>query len=117
MAPENVNNGLLRAKFPPLTVQNYDHFLAIVQCAYQASSCSVRFQLDYQIDNNSIQNLGSWDQTYDNSYKVVDVDLSSLAGKNVNFILTIMANGSASGDRALWLLPRIENHGPTPTPK
>ena len=37
----------------------------------------------------------------------MDADLSSLAGKDVKFILTIQANGSSSQDRAQWLVPKI----------
>jgi hypothetical protein len=35
------------------------------------------------------------------------VDLSSLAGKDVKFILTVLSAGTATGDRALWLGPYI----------
>lgn len=116
MGPQQVTNGYISGKYPSLTVQNYDHFLAIVQCAYQASNCNVRFQLDYQVGSNAVQTLGYWDEVYDNKYHYVDVDLSSLAGQNVRLILTIKANSSPSGDRALWLAPRILNRAPTPTP-
>jgi hypothetical protein len=40
-------------------------------------------------------------------YYRVDVSLSSLAGQSVKFILTVLANGSPTGDRALWIAPRI----------
>ncbi len=92
-----------------------DHFLAIVGCEYNAKDCNVKFQLDYQIDNGAITTLATWSETYDDTFRHVDVDLSSLAGKSVKFILTVMANGSATGDRALWLAPRIQNV-PTATP-
>jgi hypothetical protein len=45
--------------------------------------------------------------------------LSALAGKKVKFTLTILASGSATGDRALWSQPRIIRAGtisPTPSP-
>jgi hypothetical protein len=45
-----------------------------------------------------------------------NVDLSTLAGKNVRFILTVHANGASDGDRALWLAPRIVPAPPTATP-
>jgi hypothetical protein len=38
--------------------------------------------------------------------------LSPLAGKNVKFILRINANGSPTGDRALWVAPAIVRSGP-----
>ena len=81
-------------------------------CEYKATDCNVKFQLDYQIDNGSIQTLASWTETNDDNYTPVNQDLSSLAGKNVRFFLTILANGSANGDRALWPKPRIERVTP-----
>ncbi len=113
--PQNINDGIIRGKYTPFTVKAGDHFLAIVGCEYNAKDCNVKFQLDYQIDNGAITTLTTWSETYDDTFRHVDVDLSSLAGKSVKFILTVMANGSATGDRALWLAPRIQNV-PTATP-
>ena len=110
--PQATNDGVIRGKFPPLTVKTGDTFRSIVGCEYKATDCNVKFQLDYQIDNGSIQTLASWTETNDGNYTPVNQDLSSLAGKNVRFILTILANGSANGDRALWLKPRIERVTP-----
>ena len=36
-----------------------------------------------------------------------DIDLSSLAGKNVKFLFQVSANGSSGQDWALWINPRI----------
>lgn len=113
--PQQVNDGVIRGKYPPITVKAGDTFRSIVGCEYEASSCKVRFQLDYQVDNGAVQTLGSWDESSDGQFTKVTVDLTSLAGKNVRFILTILASGSAKGDRALWLLPRITRLAPTPT--
>lgn len=114
--PPRVNDGVIRGKYPVYTVQSGDHFKAIVGCEHNARNCNVKFQLDYQIDNGSIQTLATWHEAYEGMYSIVDVDLSSLAGKNVNFILTVMSNGASDNDRALWLLPRIEKVVPTATP-
>ncbi len=48
-----------------------------------------------------------------------NLNLSSLAGQDVKFILVISAYGSPTGDRALWVNPIISRPGgtgPTPTP-
>jgi hypothetical protein len=37
----------------------------------------------------------------------VEVDLSALAGKTVNFIIGVNADGSHQGDRAIWVDPQI----------
>jgi hypothetical protein len=82
-------------------------FSAVIGCAYKADNCDVIFQLDYQIEDGSIQTLAKWHEVYDEQFRLVTVDLSHLAGKDVNFILTVKANGSSSQDRALWLAPHI----------
>jgi hypothetical protein len=35
------------------------------------------------------------------------VDLTSLAGKNIEFILAIQANGPSTQDWAVWVKPQI----------
>lgn len=106
--PPKVNDGVVRGKFPPFTVSTGDRFKSIIGCEHNAKNCNVRFQLDYQIDNGAIQTFAAWNEKYDESFTQVDIDLSPLAGSNVKFILTVLANGASDGDRALWLRPRIE---------
>lgn len=113
--PPKSNDSVLRGKYPAYNVQNLDHFKTIIGCENNAKNCNVRFQLDYQIDNGAIQTLGSWNESLDGNFTSVDVDLSSLAGKNVRFILTVLSNGASDNDRAQWLLPRIEKVPQTPT--
>ena len=114
--PQAINDGIIRGRYPAYTIKSGDRFRAVVGCEYDARSCSVRFQLDYQIDNGSIQTMAFWDEKYEGNFTSINQDLSSLAGKSVKFILTVFANGSSSGDRAQWLMPRIVNAPPTATP-
>lgn len=114
--PPLVTDGIIRGKFPPYTVKANDRFISIIGCEYNAKKCNVRFQLDYQIDNGSIQTLGSWNEVYEGGVSSVNIDISSLAGKNVAFILTVFANGASEQDRGLWLLPRIAQPEATSTP-
>lgn len=117
VAPQKINNGLIKGQFPAIQIQSGDRFKALVFCAYQATTCNVRFRLAYQIGTGSVQTLGEWAEANEGLYTRVDVDLSSLAGKNVKFILMLLANGSPNGDRAYWLHPHIVRLGmPTPTP-
>lgn len=105
--PQAITDGIIRGKYPAYKVQDGDKFLAIVMCSYKATNCDVKFQLDYQIGSESIVTLASWNEKYDDKFQSVSVDLSSLAGKDVKFILTVMANGAMNQDRAQWLAPRI----------
>jgi len=114
--PQQITDGVIRGKYPPVAIKTGDTFRSVIGCEYKATDCKVRFQLDYQVENGTVQTLGNWDELYDEHFTVINVDLSSLDGKNVQFILTVFASGSAKGDRALWLLPRI-TRAATPTPK
>jgi hypothetical protein len=48
-----------------------------------------------------------WDEQYDGNIQAVELDLSSLSGKSVEFVLAVQANGAANQDWAFWLQPRI----------
>lgn len=117
--PPMVTDGVIRGKFPAYTVKTNDRFVSLVSCEYNAKKCNLRFQLDYQIDNGPILTFASWAEAYEGGVTQIDTDLSSLAGKNVSFILTVLANGASEQDRALWLMPRIVSPStitPSPTP-
>ena len=114
--PQNAYNGDIHGVFPAFHVQSGDHFQSIVNCAFGATSCYVTFRLDYQIGNGPINTFWTFREKYEGLYFDADVDLSSLAGQDVKFILTVLATGSAVGDRALWVNPRIVRPGGPPPP-
>jgi hypothetical protein len=101
--PQNVSNGQIAGTYPTLAVLPGDHFRATLDCQFGATDCFVIFRLDAGMAGGVTQNLGTFAEKYDGLYNPVDIDLSSLAGKNVNLILTVLANGSATGDRAMWV--------------
>ncbi len=105
--PQNVTNGYIQGIYPPFTVQSGDRFQSIINCQYNATSCNVVFRLDYQIGGGAVQTFKSASEKYEGMYYRLDLDLSPLAGQSVKFILTVLANGSPTGDRALWGAPRI----------
>ena len=109
-------NGDIHGKFPAFHVQAGDRFQSTVNCAFGATSCYVTFRLDYQIGNGPVLSYWSFREKYEGLYFNADVDLSSLAGQDVKFILTVLATGSATGDRALWVNPHIMRPGGTPPP-
>src|SRR5574341_516657 len=117
--PKDIYNGLIAGTYPAVNIHDGDRFQAHVSCQYKAYSCNVILRLAYQIGGGSIKTLGSWNEAYEGKYYPVDVDLSSLKGKNVKFTLVVTANGSPDQDQALWIAPRITRRGttpPTPTP-
>ena len=115
--------GYIQGSFPPFEVQNGDRFRSIVNCESGATNCYVAFRLDYQTGSDPIKTLwGPLLERYEGRFYNVDVDLSSLAGKDVKFILIVLSAGVNTGDRALWVGPHIyrvdaSSALPTPTPK
>lgn len=109
--PQNVYNGYIQGVYPAFRVQSGDRFRATVGCQSNATSCYVTYRLDYQIGNGTVRTFWSFRERFEGLVYNVDLDLSSLAGQDVKFILTILATGEAGGDRALWGQPRITRVG------
>lgn len=113
--PRHTKNGYIYGQYPAFKVQEGDHFVTSINCQYNANTCNVLFKLEYQVGDNKVKTLKEWHEVYEGKLYPVDIDLSSLAGKNVKFYLTISANGTKGKDYALWLAPRIVRQG-TPPP-
>lgn len=107
--PQNTSTGYIQATFPAFRVQNGDRFRSRISCEGGATSCYVEYRFEYQIGSEPVRVLRNpFRERYEGNFFDVDVDLSFLAGKDVKFILTVRAyNGSATGDRALWIGPQI----------
>jgi hypothetical protein len=74
---------------------------------YEAESCNVKFQLEYEGGDGFVHTLERWHEVYDGEIWPIHVDLSELAGENVRFIFRVDTNGSPEEDRAFWLNPRV----------
>jgi hypothetical protein len=105
--PQNINEGYIQGLYPSFKVQPGDRFQSIVNCESGAKTCLVLFQLDYRIGNGPVQNLWAIGEVNDGKYFQADLDLNRFAGQELQFILRVLAFGPASGDRALWVAPRI----------
>lgn len=104
--PEMVNDGWIRGTFPQITVTDGVFFKTVLGCNGN-KACDVKFKLNYKVDGGAEKTLATWHEVQDGAYTKVRLDLSSLAGQKVQFILLVEANGSSSNDEALWLAPRI----------
>ncbi len=114
--PQNVNNGYIQGIYPVYTVKTGDKFRSLVGCEGTAQ-CNVTFRLDYSISgSSSIQTIWAFGEKNEGLNGTADVSLESLVGKDIKFILTILSNGSATGDRALWVAPLIYNSVAYPNP-
>jgi hypothetical protein len=118
LVPKNENNGYIQGIYPAFTVKSGDRFQSTISCEYNSTDCFIVYRLDYQIGAGAIQTYWTYAEHYDGQSYNVDLDLSPLAGQSVKFILTVLANGSPIGDRALWIAPRIYNviSGPLDNP-
>jgi len=108
--PQNKFDGYIQGFYPEFTVQAGDRFQAKVGCQ-QGQSCYVTYRLNYMTTTGWIGTFWQWRESNDGKYYTADVDLTPLAGKKVRFILTILATGYATGDRAVWSAPRIYRVG------
>lgn len=112
--PQRGNNGIITGKYPAIRIQTGDRFQASIACLHRADDCDVVLRLQYQIGNGNIRTLGQWREIYEGENYPISIDLSSLSGERVKFILTVLANGSSHEDFAIWILPRITRQSSTP---
>lgn len=112
--PERENNGLIRGKYPAFRIQSGDRFQAEIGCLHQANDCDMIYRLQYQIGNGSVKTLGQWREVYEGDSYPINIDLSTLDGEKVRFILSVLANGSSHEDYALWINPRIARQSSQP---
>ena len=119
MVPQNKYNGYIQALYPSLAIQNGDRFQTTIGCQYGATSCYVTYRIDYRT-SAGVKTLWTFKEKYEGLTYNVDLDLSFLAGKNVEFFFLVLASGSPAGDRAVWIAPRIVHPAgsasATPTP-
>jgi hypothetical protein len=112
--PKDAYNGSITGRFPEIRIRDGDHFQARVNCAYRSPRCNVVFSLYYQI-GGSTGTLGHWNEAYEGKSYPIDLDLSTLAGRNVTLLLSVTTNGPSEDDRAIWVGPRIARLGAPPS--
>ena len=105
--PEWVNNGVISGTFPAFDVEEGDEFHAVIGCLFDAVACDVTLQLNYKQDGGVLTPLREWEESYDGEFRIVEVDLSSLAGSSVEFALAVLSDGAFNEDQVFWLAPRI----------
>ncbi len=107
MSPRDVKNGIIKGIFPEIRIKDGDRFVTRIGCLQGYEGCRVEFRIEYRVNGGELKLLGAWVEEYDDSVTDVDVDLSPLAGKDVQFVLTVKAKGSAEDDRVFWFVPHI----------
>ena len=109
--PQMINDGSMTGLYPAYTVVSGEHFRARIGFLSKADgTCgtgNAKFQLNYKEVSGTFSSLGEWTETCDGAMREIDVNLNSLAGKNVQFVLAVLANGTAAEDWAVWVSPRV----------
>lgn len=106
--PQAIDDGVITGLFSHYNVQNGDHFRALVGFRENCANGKVVFQLNYVEAGGQPVSLREWNKSCDSSLLSLDVDLATLAGKSVQFMLAVATAGSPDGDKAVWVNPRIE---------
>jgi Ig-like domain from next to BRCA1 gene len=112
MRPQATHDGTITGLFTEYKVHPGDRFMADIGCLVNNPGCDVIFRLDYQIDGQAMKHLGSWREVYDGEINRLVVDLSSLAGETVHFILQVENKGNPAMANAIWLAPSIQRSPP-----
>jgi len=105
--PQRITDGVITGLFASYTVQDGDHFRATIGFGKSCGVGKVKFQLNYK-EGDTLVNLREWSESCDGKLLDVDVDLSTLVGKTVQFMLAVTTDGSPDDDNAIWVAPRIE---------
>jgi hypothetical protein len=116
MQPEPVHGGWIVGVYPLYTVRAGDYFMADIGCLEGNRNCDVSFFLSYQVKGQAVKTAGSWREVYDKKITRVVIDLAPLAGKQVQFILSVTNNGVPGDANVFWFVPSIRQVAPTPTP-
>ncbi len=114
MRPQQTHNGWIKGVYPNYLVRPGDRFMADIGCLIDSPGCDVTFYLEYQISGQGIEKLGSWHEVYNGKLTRLVVDLSSLAGNSVQFILSVNNKGKPYEANTFWLAPTIQTAPPIP---
>ena len=100
-------------RYPALKIETGDHFRATILCQTFSTNCDVSFGLDYYDAHGKYHSpLAMWNQTSGMTPTVIDLDLSALAGQNVDLVLALRPNNdSPQFDTGLWAAPQVFRPG------
>jgi hypothetical protein len=103
-------DGYIYGIFPAYTVQSGNRFKARVGFAANPDGRCGEGRAVFQVavkDGEDIDTLQEISAACDGSLTPVDIDLSALRGRSLEFILAVRAGGSPQDDWAVWNSPQI----------
>ncbi|MFZ5808779.1 MAG: NBR1-Ig-like domain-containing protein [Chloroflexota bacterium] len=113
--PQTIKDGWIKGIYPAVKIKDGHHFVTEIGCLASSDGCKVTFSLDYQEPGKAVKHLGEWTEKLDGNTQIIDIDLSSLSGKSVKFILKVTNNAKSGKPNAFWFLPSIRKGGVAPT--
>jgi hypothetical protein len=105
--PKKTNEGRITGTFPKYTIEDNDHFRAKLGFQEKCQDGQVTLQFSIK-EGNTVQKLGEWEKSCDGVLNHVEIDLSAHSGKEVQFVLDVLADGSPEDDLIVWGSARIE---------
>jgi hypothetical protein len=108
--PPEDNFDTISSKYPPFTVKKGDRFRAQLACRAH-SFCDVEFGLNYY-DDNGQTGLKHWIYLFIDPPVAVDYSLDGIAGKTVQFNLSVQAKGNRIDANSVWIDPHIYRPAP-----
>jgi len=111
--PKRVEDGYVYGVYPAYPVQSGDSFRAnpgflIPSGLESCGAGEVIFQLAYK-DGEAIRVLEEWEKSCNGRLPPVEYNLSALAGRSVQFVLVVRADGASTDDWAVWNSVRIQH--------
>jgi hypothetical protein len=105
--PKKTDDGRITGTFPVYKIEAKDHFKAKLGFLENCKEGQVTFQFGIK-EAGAVQKAGEWTKSCDGTLVFADIDLSGYAGKEVQFVLDLFADGSPVNDLAVWGSARIE---------
>jgi hypothetical protein len=104
--PKRTDNGYIQGVYPAYQVQPGDRLKGRVGFMIPSGSgvCGdgkLKFEVHSQSDGNT-KKLGEWTTTCDGSLTPIDIDLSSLKGNSVKFVLVVRSVGPFLDNFGVW---------------
>jgi hypothetical protein len=106
IVPDNLN-GSIKGIYPEFLVQNGDHIRAIASCESNSTTCSAIFRVSYQDASNAVVDLWAVGEFFDQRYTQIDIDISTLTGQRIKFILDVTPLNTDPGNHVFWAAPGI----------
>ncbi|MFN2195837.1 MAG: NBR1-Ig-like domain-containing protein [Anaerolineales bacterium] len=107
--PGTFIGAFITGEYPKYTVQTGDHFKADVGCLQGYEECDIVFIVAYRDASGRERTLQSFEETYDGKVTRIDLDLSALAGDEIELILSVRNFGRADHAQPFWLSPGIRH--------